>query len=154
MLFGPVANIWTSHYRTLVMKYLAVLLLLAGFALAEEPNPDLQLALRGAAALKTNLRDPRSLEISRVVITKRDVHGASISDVCFEFNAKNGVGGYTGTDVASYTDDPKKETLRLSDGFESALGLCRLDEKLVKKGKATSSDLTDALLKISSDEQP
>jgi hypothetical protein len=135
------------------MKYLAVLLLLAGFALAEEPNPDLQLALRGAAALKTNLRDPESLKILRVVITKRDVHGDSISDVCFEYNAKNGVGGYTGTDVASYTADPKKETLRLSDGFESALGLCRLDEKLVKKGKATSSDLTDALLNISS-EQP
>jgi hypothetical protein len=112
-LFGTVANICASQYRNGAMKYLPVLLLLAGFALAEEPSPDLQLALRGAAALKTNLRDPESLKILRVVITKREVHGDSISDVCLEYNAKNGVGGYTGTDVASYTADPKKETLRL-----------------------------------------
>ena len=134
------------------MRYFAVLLLLTTFALAEEPNPDLQLALRGAAALKVNLRDPESLRISRVIITKRDSHGALVSDVCYEYNAKNGYGGYAGTDIASYTAEANnKETFRIGGGFKSALGLCRLDESLRKKGKANSTDLTADLLKSLSD---
>lgn len=129
------------------MKYLAAILLLSTFALAEEASPDLQLALRGAAALKANLRDPDSMKVSRVVLTKRDHKGAEISDVCYEYNSKNGFGGYVGTDIASYTAEPSKEKLRFSDQFQSALGLCRLDEKLVKKGKATALDLTADFLK-------
>jgi hypothetical protein len=182
------------------MKYLAVLLLLTGFAISETSNVEVVAThsvtrndesaraivdkglmgshavdrqresynldaiingshvllacedSKGCEAPAIGTYSAESLRISRVIITKRDSHGALVSDVCYEYNAKNGYGGYAGTDIASYTAEANnKETFRIGGGFKSALGLCRLDESLRKKGKATSTDLTADLLKSLSD---
>ena len=73
-LFGTVANICSPQYRSRAMKYLAVLLLLTTFALAEEPT-DFQLATRGTEALKAGLTDPWSMKLSMVTVYKRPTKG-------------------------------------------------------------------------------
>ena len=139
MLFGTVANIWTSHYRTLVMKYLAVLLLLAGFALAEEPT-DFQLATRGTEALKAGLTDPWSMKLSMVTVYKRPTKGKVVCLVCMVFNSKNRMGGYNGDDIASFIVLSNKSRLNIADF--TAAHYCESFSKEAQKGKATFADLT------------
>jgi hypothetical protein len=125
------------------VSIVAVMLLAAVAVFAQDKsNDDLALALRGAAALKQQLRDPDSLQISQVLVIKRSVHGTDNIDVCYEYNAKNGFGGYAGGDLAAYTRWNGKEKLRIGDEFMGAVGLCRQDQRFVKKGKASAADIT------------
>lgn len=125
------------------MKYLAVLLLLTTFALAEEPT-DFQLATRGTEALKAGLTDPSSMKLSMVTVYKRPTNGKVVRLVCMVFNAKNRMGGYNGDDIASLIILPNKSRLNIAD--YAATHYCESFSRDVQKGKVTFTDLTSEFI--------
>jgi hypothetical protein len=70
------------------MKSIALVLLFASFAFAEDPS--IARAIEGAQLLHSAMRDPDSFKIGKIWIMRNDKLGDS---ACYQFHARNGFGG-------------------------------------------------------------
>jgi hypothetical protein len=100
------------------MKIVVLLFAITVSAAAQQSPAAVAQAVRGAAHLKNDMRDPDSLVVEKVM-TRTDKKGYEVT--CIQYRAKNGMGGMN-RNAVHYTEQKGKEYIDFNG--EAGYGWC------------------------------